>query len=432
MEIILFIAKFGLAFIPLSCIAIMIFLERKGASIIQDRVGPNRAAIKIPGIGSVRGFGMIHNISDSVKLFFKEDFLPKHAHKWYYILAPMLPLMTAILTPALIPWFAPISLEGVEVSGAIINANSGLLMLFALGALSVYGVVIGSWASHNKYSLLGGMRASAMMISYEVSMGLSVVGLLLLIGSFNMTDIVEWQAANAWGVVVQPVGCLLFIVSMFAETGRTPFCVSEGESEIVGGFHTEYSSIRFALFFMGEYAHIVIASALIATLFFGGYHLPGLNTEVIHAHTAGVLAGLLAVKALMLALFCLMTTRQKKLYGALKASDKAVRLKEYSLFQIIFGGGALVAVLIAAVLMFIPMDGLLSELLTAAIQISIVMAKTMFFCWVFVWVRWTVPRFRYDHIMALGWKVMLNVALVNLVITAIVYKLLIETGVISG
>ena len=433
LDLIITIAKFGAAFVGLALIPVMIFMERKGAAIIQDRIGPNRAEFVIPGIARIRGFGMVHNLTDVVKLLWKEDFIPKHAHKWFYTIAPIIPVFTAVLTPALIPWFAPIVFEGSTfaqsggISGQIIDANAGILMLFAIGSLSVYGVVLGSWSSNSKFSLLGGLRSSAMMISYEVSMGLSLLGLFMIVGSFGMTDIVEWQANNAWGVVAQPIGFFLFLTAMFAETGRTPFDVAEGESEIVGGFHTEYSSIKFALFFMGEYCHIVIASALIATLFFGGYHLPFLGTEVIRENVTTVIGVGGILKALVLFAIASMVIAQKKRYAAKQAKDHAIRMREYSVLTAVLGAAGVAAV-IAAIVAFIigDVDSMhpAVAIFTALIQVGIVVLKTLFFCWVFVWVRWTLPRLRYDQIMALGWKYMLNIALVNLAITALILKML--------
>jgi NADH-quinone oxidoreductase subunit H len=445
-EELLTVLKLLLVLIPISLVPLMILMERRGAAFIQDRPGPNRAAIPIFGL-RIRGFGMVHNFSDAIKLFFKESFIPPFAHKPFYLLAPAIPVITAVLTPALIPWFSPIvynTMDGVRVVEApFFTANAGILALFALSSLSVYGIVLGSWGSNSKFSLLGGMRASAMMISYEVSMGLGVLGLFLVVtdpyghGTFSLTDIVEWQAHHAWGVVVQPIGFLLFLVSMFAETNRNPFDVAEGESEIVAGYHTEYSAVKFALYFMGEYCHIVIASALIATLFFGGYHLPFLGTDVIKAHIGLVLGAVLALTGVFFLAFSVLINGRKKRYQQLAASDKQTRVKEYSFFIGLFtlAGFALMALGCLAYVFIepqaldrvsyrgAPVYPLTMSLLTAAVQIGIVFVKTLFFCWLFVWVRWTLPRMRYDQIMSLGWKVMLNIALVNLLITAVVVKL---------
>ena len=432
LDLIITIAKYGFAFVGLALIPLMIFMERKGAAIIQDRIGPNRAEANIFNMVRIRGFGMVHNLTDVVKLLWKEDFIPKNAHKWFYIVAPIIPVFTAVVTPALIPWFAPIEFTGSTfekvggISGQIIDANAGILMLFALGSLSVYGVVLGSWSSNSKFSLLGGMRSSAMMISYEVSMGLSLLGLFMIVGSFSLTNIVEWQAENTWGVVAQPVGFFLFLTAMFAETGRTPFDVAEGESEIVGGFHTEYSSIKFALFFMGEYCHIVIASALIATLFFGGYHLPFLSTDVIKGNVTTVIGVGGILKAMVLFGICRMIIQQKKRYAAKQAKDHDIRMREYSVLTAIVGAMGIAALIVTVVAFsYGEIDAMhpAAAILTALIQVGIVILKTLFFCWVFVWVRWTLPRLRYDQIMALGWKVMLNIALVNLAVTALILKI---------
>ena len=457
-EIIVLALKFSLVMIPFALVPLMILMERRGAAYIQDRPGPGRAAIQIGGL-RLRAFGMIHNLTDGVKLFFKESFIPPFANKWFYVLAPAIPVITAVLTPALIPWFGPFSFLSAETGKPIsvvapfLDANAGVLALFALGSLSVYGIVLGSWASRSKYALLGGMRASAMMISYEVSMGLSALGLFLLVGSFSLTAVVDWQAQNTWGIFVQPIGFLLFLTSMFAETNRNPFDVAEGESEIVAGFHTEYSGVKFALYFMGEYCHIVIASALIATLYLGGYDLLPFdlslgdrlswlpagpyNARFIAEHLGGMLALILGITALLAFAFNLLIGRRSRRYGQMAASDKVSRLREYTFFRAVslLAGLGLAAGAVAAFLLVDPkpLPGvagqiypLSASLAVAAVQIGVVLAKTLFFCWLFVWVRWTLPRFRYDQIMALGWKVMINIALVNLLVTAVIAKLVMK------
>jgi NADH-quinone oxidoreductase subunit H len=444
---------------------LLVLAERRGAAFIQDRQGPQRATFNLQlanfkgiftGEGGdglrLRGFGMLFNIADLVKLLFKESFVPPFAHKWWYILAPAIPVLAGLLTPSVLPWFAPIThYAGANdvrsVSGQIFDTDNGLLVLFAIGSLSVYGVVLGSWSSNSKYALLGGMRASAMMISYEVSMGLSALGMILLVGDFSLTRIVDWQAANAWGVFVQPIGFLLFLTSLFAECNRNPFDVAEGESELVAGFHTEYASAKFMLFMTGEYLHILVASALVATLYLGGfdlvpfsYKLPGgpYDTAFIEAHL-GVVAGLMLIGGGVFMLFAShLVAGRKRHYAKLAASDRASRIKEYELFSglfmflaviMLFGG--------AASLMFLTTEAVPGALfatkavyplwvgvVTAVIQLHVVLGKTLLFCWLFIWVRWTLPRFRYDQIMALGWKIMLNIALANLLITALIAKLL--------
>ncbi len=423
--------------IPLALFQILpllVLMERRGAAMIQDRAGPNRAYIPIPFLNvKVRGFGMIFNLTDAVKLLFKEHFTPPFVHKGYYRIAPAIPLITGLLTPALIPWFSPIVYQGGVLSGQTIDANSGILMLFAMASLSVYGVVLGSWASNSKYSLLGGMRASAMMISYEVSMGLSVIGMLMIVGSVSLTDVVEWQGQHTWGFVVQPVGFLLFLVSMFAECNRNPFDVAEGESELVAGFHTEFNGVKFMLYMSAEYLHMIVASVLIATVYFGGYQLlpiPGFGPEWVKAHVGQVLAIGLVGMALGLLGFVWVIKNRKAIHARSDSNpqDKAERAKEYGLYMAVFtlaGLGLLGAAGASWALINIERLGQgWIDFITAAVQFNIVIAKALLFCWLFVWVRWTIPRFRYDQIMDLGWKVLLNVALVNLLVTAVVAKLI--------
>jgi NADH-quinone oxidoreductase subunit H len=459
-EVILTLLKPVLIFALLfQILPLLVLAERRGAAIIQDRPGPNRAAIPIPFLNvKLRGFGMMFNIADAIKLLFKESFTAPFAHKWWYILAPAIPVVTAILTPAVLPWFAPIvhKPDGGAlqvVSGQIFDVNVGLLLLFAIGSLSVYGVVLGSWASNSKYSLLGGLRASAMMISYEVSMGLSVLGLILLVGDFSLTRIVEWQTYHAWGIFVQPVGFFLFLVSMFAECNRNPFDVAEGESELVAGFHTEFASSKFMLFMTAEYLHVMLASVLIATLYLGGYSLAPfplpnpfgaqgvewvvLDTAWIQAHLGLVGGIMLIIGGIVLLFLSHLVSVHKRAYAATTATDKAERVKEFSLFSGAFmflafcsvAGGAFAIAMGAPT----PLAGVIHEakpvyplwvgIVTAVIQLHIVLGKTLMIAWLFIWVRWTLPRFRYDQIMALGWKVMLNIALVNLLVTALIAKL---------
>jgi len=429
-------AKFALVFIPLCLIPICIFLERKGASLMQDRYGPNRA--NIPLLGGFRFFGFVQNLPDGIKLFTKENFIPRGAHTFWYLLAPMIPLAVALLTPSVIPWFGPMVVEGARgltsVSGQILDADAGVLVLFALSGLSVYGVVLGAWASNSKYALLGGMRASAQMISYEVSMGLSAAGIFLVVGSFSLTQIVEWQAAHTWGIVVQPVGFVLFLTSLFAETGRAPFDMSEGESEIVAGYFVEYSAIRFGLYYMGEYAHIAIAGALVSTLFLGGYQIPFMDTEAVRANLGLVSGAIVAAIALTALGIAWMVRRWARIYARLSAKDAADRKREYGVLNILFtlAGIGMLAVAVALVVLVQPAKiavagidvwPLWVNLGTAVVQVGTLLVKILAICWVFVWVRWTLPRFRYDQVMALGWKIMLNVALVNLLVTAVVAKL---------
>jgi len=300
-------------------VAYLTLVERKVLGYLQVRLGPNR----------VGPFGLLQPIADGIKLFFKEDIIPLQADKPLYVMAPMICFIAAISMLAVIPFGDRVYLFGREIKLVIADVDIGLLYIFALGTLGEYGVVLGGWSSGNKYGVLGALRAAAQMISYEVALGLTVIGAVILAGSLRLTDIVEAQR-NVWFIVYQPFAFILYIVAGLAEVNRTPFDMPESESELACGYNIEYSSMKFALFFMAEYAHIVVVAAVAATLFLGGWMGPFLPGPVW---------------------FFIKT------------------------FAIIF---------------------------------------------FFIWERGTFPRFRYDHIMQLGWKVLFPLALLNVVVTAFV------------
>ncbi len=316
------VAVFGFVMLV---VAYCTLAERKVAGHIQGRYGPNR----------VGPWGLLQPFADGIKLLFKEDLVPSGANRGVFLIAPMISMTMALIAIAVIPFGKPVEIAGRTITLQIADINVGVLYIFAITSLAVYGIVLGGWSSNSKYSLMGGLRSSAQMISYELSMGLSVIGVIMITGSLTMSGIVEQQAV-LWNVFVQPVGFLIFLICIFAESNRLPFDLPEAESELVGGFHTEYSSMGFALYFLGEYAGMITMSAAITTLFFGGWQgLP--------------------------------------LVGSLY---------------------------IPGVIWFI--------------------LKMFFFLFLFMWVRWTLPRFRYDQLMNLGWKVLLPLSILNLMVTGAV------------
>jgi len=433
------ICKFGFAFVPVIFILLLIPLERRGAGFIQDRQGPNRSYFKIPYFGRIRLFGWVQDACDGLKLFFKENYSPSGVNKFIFSIAPAIPFAIVLISPCVIPWFAPMVFtmgdEVIRISGQTVDTEVGVLLLFGLSSLSAFGAVLAGWASKSKYSLLGGLRTSAMTISYEVCLGLSIMGILLLVGSFRIDEIIAWQEANVWGIVAQPVAFFCFLIAMIAETGRAPFDVAEGEPELVAGFHTEYGAMQFGLFYMGEYSHIGINSILVACLFLGGYSVPFVTTETIQSNIGISLAVLCGIFVVAILAFLHLLYRYARWYKKSAASNKQVILREYSLYKIL--GWAAVVVFaaagVASALFFHPeftvidgqpVYGIGVALGTALIHILVLLVKAIFFCWIWIWVRWTLPRFRYDHVMNLGWKVILNIALINLVVTALIAKLL--------
>ena len=342
------------------------------------------------------------------------------------------------LSPCVIPWFGPMVFEWggqmVRIPGSIIDSDVGVLLLFGFSSLSAFGAVLAGWASKSKYSFLGALRTSSMTISYEVCLGLSMMGILLLAGSFNLTDIVSWQEHHVWGIVAQPVAFFCFLIASIAETGRAPFDVAEGEPELVAGYHTEYGAMQFGLFYMGEYSHICINSFLIATLFLGGYSVPFITTETMQAHMGGSLAVLCGVLAFLALAFLHMIHRYSKKLAATNLTNRFEILREYKLYNIVAWTAVVVLVILAFFAWFfynpqsmviggVAVGSLSTALGTALIHLLVLVVKSVIFCWVWIWVRWTLPRFRYDHVMSLGWKIILNIALINLVVTAVIAKL---------
>ncbi|NVJ54641.1 MAG: NADH-quinone oxidoreductase subunit H [Campylobacteraceae bacterium] len=394
---------------------IMVWWERRVAGFIQDRTGPNRC-----DIGGIRLGGLIQAIADMLKLVFKEDFTPAHIkEKFLYTIAPALVFICSFLTMAVIPFADNLVIDGESFMMQAIPTQLGIMWFLAFAGLSVFGIILGGYSSQNKYGLLGGIRASAQVISYEAAMGLSIISILLTYGSINLNDMVQAQGGTffgvipSWGIFMQPLAALIFIVTAFAETNRTPFDIAEGESEIVAGYHTEYSAMRFGLFQVGEYAAMSASSAIIVTLFLGGYHIPWMDTATIQNNINYVILAiviLLPIKAYLFGKW------MNKNYDWLDANDKRHREK-----NILIRGFWLIAIIISAVLIMFLVTGLGENgvnIATAVIQIGTFVVKFLLMNLVFIWIRWTLLRFRYDQLQMLGWKVLIPLAILNIVITA--------------
>lgn len=339
-------------------VAMLTLAERKVSAWIQDRLGPNRVG---PG-------GLLQPIADGIKNILKEETYPHEASRTYFILAPMLSMIPALILFAVIPWAAPLPTPWGVVDMVVADVPMGLLFILALSSIGVYGVVMGGWASNSKYSFLGGLRASAQMVSYEVSLGMSLIPIFMLVGNVTLPQVI-WQQQQGLGIwFAFPLGLafFLFVIASLAETNRLPFDLAEAESELVTGYHTEYSSMKFSMYFIAEYAHVLTQSALMATLFLGGWDIPFFHFDDMLMVANGVVAG--ATPAWWITLLT-------------------------------FGAFA---------------------------------TKTLVFVFVFMWIRWTVPRFRYDQVMHLGWKVMLPTALGFILLTGTEILILDSIGLAYG
>ncbi|WP_114938940.1 NADH-quinone oxidoreductase subunit NuoH [Mucilaginibacter endophyticus] len=314
------------------------YAERKVAAFFQDRIGPNRAG----------PWGILQPLADGGKMFLKEEIIPTNATGFLFIVGPSLAILTACIGSAVIPWGSAIAIGGHTFDLQVTDINVGVLYIFGVVSLGVYGIMIGGWASNNKYSLLGAIRAASQNISYEISMGLSIIALLMLTGTLSLKEIAEQQHGFAWNVWRQPLGFILFLVCAFAETNRSPFDLPECETELVGGYHTEYSSMKLGFYLFAEYINMFISSAVMATLYWGGYNYPGMDWVAAHV-------------------------------------------------------GPTIGPLIGVVVLF---------------------GKIFFSIFFFMWVRWTIPRFRYDQLMDLGWKILIPLAIANIVLTGVISTLL--------
>ena len=338
MELAFIIEKFVLItvifLVSLGIAAYSTLAERKIASYLQDRVGPNRAG---PG-------GMFQPLADGMKMFFKEEIIPTDSNRFLFIAGPSLALLTSLIGSAVIPWGQDMVIGDRIIPLQVADINVGILYIFGVVSLGVYGLMIGGWASNNKFSLMGAVRAASQNISYEIPMGLSIIALLLVTNTLSLKEISEMQHGWRWNILYQPLGFLIFMVCSFAETNRTPFDLPECETELVGGYHTEYSGFKMGAFMFAEYLNMFLASAVMTTLYFGGYNYPGMDY----------------------------------------------------------------------------INGLVGPMMGPLIGMAVFFGKIFVFIFFFMWVRWTVPRFRYDQLMNLGWKVLIPLAIANIVITGLV------------
>jgi NADH-quinone oxidoreductase subunit H len=317
--------------ITLGMAAYMTYGERKIAAFFQDRIGPDRAG----------PFGILQPLADAGKLFFKEELIPKNSERWMFILGPGLAMVTACITSAVIPWGDTLPIGDRLVSLQVADINIGVLYIVGIVSIGVYGIMIGGWASNNKYSLFGAIRASAQMISYELSMGLALIAVIMMSGTLSLKEIVEQQHGLNWNIWYQPLGFIIFFTCALAECNRAPFDMAECETELIGGYNVEYSSMKLGFYLFAEYINMFVSSALMATVYLGGYNFPGL-------------------------------------------------------------------------------DLISNPTLLAVAQIAVMFAKVIFFIFVFMWIRWTLPRFRYDQLMHLGWKGLIPLAIVNMLLTGAV------------
>jgi NADH-quinone oxidoreductase subunit H len=407
------------AFVPLSFIAVCVWMERRGAGFIQDRSGPNRAAIF-----GFRAAGLVQNAADGIKLFFKEDMISEHIkHKFFFVLAPLIVFFCSVISFAVVPFADTLVLGEKSYVMQGIPMDLGILWFLAIAGFAVYGIILAGWASSNKYGILGGLRSAAQVISYEIPMALAIISLLVVYGTVDLSEMARFQGQllfgfiPMWGAILQPLGLVIFVVAAFAECNRTPFDLAEGESEIVAGFHVEYSAMKFAVFFMGEYVAMFASSAIIVTLFFGGYQLPFLATERLIS-LAKPLAFLLMI-GLPIGMYYVAGWIRKNNRSQYPRENDPRAFEATVYIRCFWGLIAIIEIMLLAILLSQPGGGM-SHLFAASLQISTFLVKVTLMVFVYIWVRWTLPRFRYDQLQKLGWQILLPLSLLNIVITSAV------------
>ena len=409
------------ALLALLTIPILVWLERRIAGLIQDRLGPNRT-----NIFGFRFGGVVQSFADVVKLLFKEEYYPSHIKngKWLFMLAPIITFSSALLAFMAIPFADTLMINGEMLRVSPLPIDFGVFWYMAIGAIGVFGVIFGGWLSHNKYSLLGAARASSMLISYELPLGLSILAFILTYDTIDFNAMVSYQSGTffgflpAWGILIQPLASIILIISLFAETNRNPFTVAEGESEIVAGFMTEYTAMKFAMYFMGEYVAMNTASAVIITMIFGGYNLPWASTAILHEYFS---LFALAIMILMpIIIFVLIKWMRKNNRVRPTVSTDDGRNFETKVLSIVMIGMTVIVEAILFYLAFVLESSLANTIAIMLFQIMVFVVKLMAFNIFFIIIRWTVPRFRYDQVQKLGWYYLLPLSLLNLFITAIV------------
>jgi len=418
LDILLLILRvaFG-AFVPLCFIAVLVWMERRGAAFFQDRSGPNRA-----NIFGFRAGGLVQNLADAVKLITKEDIIPDHVkHKFYFVLAPVIVFCIALISFAAVPFADALVINGKAYIMQAIPTDLGILWFLALAGFAVYGIILAGWSSHNKYGVLGGLRAAAQVISYEIPMGLAIISALIVYGTVNLTEIAQFQGQllfgfiPMWGVVLQPLGAIIFIVAAFAETNRTPFDLAEGESELVAGFHVEYSSMKFGMFFMGEYVAMFTSSAIIVTLYFGGFQIPWFSTETLVNNARAITVLLMLLLPALAWVFALWMAKNNRSHYD-RPNDPRVR--EAQIYTKILWGVVAAIEIVLFIYLITVSGGVADRILVVLLQIVTFLVKTTLMCFVYVWVRWTLPRFRYDQLQKLGWQTLLPLSLLNIFVTS--------------
>jgi NADH-quinone oxidoreductase subunit H len=394
-------------------------MERRGAGFIQDRSGPNRA-----NIFGFRAGGLVQNLADAIKLITKEDVIPGHIkQKFYFVLAPVIVFTIALVSFAAVPFADTLILNGKQYIMQGIPTDLGILWFLALAGFGVYGIILAGWSSHNKYGVLGGLRAAAQVISYEIPMGLAIVSALIVYGTVNLTEIAQFQGQllfgfiPMWGIILQPIGAIIFIIAAFAETNRTPFDLAEGESELVAGFHVEYSSMKFGMFFMGEYVAMFTSSALIVTLYFGGFQIPWFSTESLVNNARAITFLLMLALPAFAFLFAAWIKKNNKSHYDRPNDPRVYEANIY--IKILIGIVAAIEVILLVYLIAVSGGGGNADrILVTILQIITFLVKTTLMCFVYVWVRWTLPRFRYDQLQRLGWQTLLPLSLLNIFVTS--------------